>query len=88
MEMQSKMYSEREAFQRLHETYLILQHHNEEGLALRLLTEARLKELFQRDRQNKEILTKTAAARKEHFKEMSEHKIKIKELEVELSSLR
>ena len=50
MENQSKLYSEQEAFQRLHETYLILQHHNEEGLSLRLQTEARLKELFRRDR--------------------------------------
>ena len=51
MALQSKVYSEQEAFARLHETYLILQHHNEEGLALRLQTEARLKELFRRDRQ-------------------------------------
>lgn len=69
MENQSKLYSEQEAFARLHETYLILQHHNEEGLSLRLQTEARLKELFRRDRQNIEILKKTEVDRKVHRQE-------------------
>jgi len=55
-ELATKVSSEQEAFQRLHETYMILQHHNEESLALRLMTESRLKELFRRDRQQVEIL--------------------------------
>ena len=77
MEMQSKVFSEQQAFARLHETYLILQHHNEEGLALRLQTESRLKELFRRDRQNVEILKRIRIDRKHDRQEARDNNDKI-----------
>ena len=81
VELQSKVYSEQQAFARLHETYLILEHHNEEGLSLRLQTEGRLKELFRRDRQNQEVLKKVRIDRKNDRQEARENDAKIKELE-------
>ena len=65
----------------MHETYLILQNHNEEGLSLRLQTEGRLKDLFRRDRQQVEILKKTEEDRKEYRAKERESDLKIKELE-------
>ena len=85
MELQSKVYSEREAFARLNESFLILQHHNEEGLALRLQTEARLSELFRRDRQQLEIIATTAKDRKVERRAARERDAQIEELEFKAS---
>ena len=51
-EKEKEVYTEKDAFQRLYESYMILQHHNEENLTLRLATEEKLKHLFKRDRQH------------------------------------
>ena len=86
MKLKSNIYSEQEAFQRLHETYLILQHHNEEGLALRLMTEKRLKDLFSQERQQKEISKKIEADRKEYSEKNRDQEKVIKELEAQCQS--
>lgn len=81
MELNTKIYSEQEAFERLHESYLVLQHHNEEGLSLRLQTEQRLKDLFARDRQQQEILKRVELDRKEHRQEARDQRELIKQLQ-------
>ena len=85
---QKEVYKEKEAFERLHEAYMILQHHNEENLALRLTTEDRLKSLFKRDRRHADKVKKAQESMqndKDTLKSNAEH---IKFLTEEVINLR
>lgn len=54
---------------------------------MRLQTESRLKELFKRDRQAKEVFEKTAKDRQEMLKQLNEDSKKIADLERQVYTL-
>ena len=81
---QKEVFGEKAAFTSLHEAYLIMQYHNEESLVLRLQTETRLKQLFNKERQRDEVLRKLEEERREERKVIVEKDAKVEELEAKL----